>query len=226
MRRIYSVVQMFFIALALAAVGSVISNIESIAGLGSLMSMAGGVMTIISIYQLRHENRYFSKAVRTFWIYVGVTFAVLVLAVMAVVQAAEGDVVSTPMLVVLCLLVVGVLMLALLLQYRTYRGFEDLRELRQIDYPPRRILWCFYLAVFSTVLSIVSTTGVVLMVANGVVNGGEEVLLALADTLEMLGNLLLVAGTVIEAIHLWLMFTYMQAVRAAAEAEFPDRWDL
>lgn len=223
MRRIYTVVQLYFAAIALTAIGSVVTNIEAIAGLGSLMTMAGGVLSIAGLFQLRHENAHFAKAVRAFWIYLGAIFGMVVAAVAVTVQMAQGEP-SVLLSVVVLAIAIAVLVLALMLQYQTYAGFEELREVRGLDYPPRRILWCFYLAVISMVVSIVSVIGIAVILVNGIV-GGDEALAGLLGTIDLASNVLLVIGVLIEAVHLWLMFTYMQAVRFAADNDMPERWE-
>ena len=106
MRKIYSAVQLFFIAISLAAIGSVVSNIDSLSAIGGLMSLAGGVMTIVSLYQLRYENQRFAKAVRAVWLYIGTAVVVVVALVAMLVQIATGDVGILMMVIVaaLCIL--------------------------------------------------------------------------------------------------------------------------
>lgn len=225
MKQICAVVQMFFMALALSAIGSVIMNIDSLSGLGSLMSLAGSIMSILSIYRLRHENRHFAKTIRLFWAYIGLTFVVVILAASLLVSMTDStDAVSIPVAVAALVLAVAVLVLALVIQYQIYSGFDELRELRAIDYPPRRIMWCFYIAIISMAASIISSIGIVILLVNGIM-GGDAALYALIDTVEMASNVMLVFGVLIEAVHLWLVFTFMQAAKTAADNEHLDRWD-
>ncbi len=224
MRKIYSAVKLFFIAISLAAIGSVVSNIDSLSAIGGLMSLAGGVMTIVSLYQLRYENQRFAKAVRAVWLYIGTAVVVVVALVAMLVQIATGDV-GILMMVIVAALCILMLVMVLRLQYFTYSGFEEMRETRGIDYPPRRIMWCFYLTILSMVITFVSVTGIVAMLVGGALNGGEAAIYEMLATLELVSDVMLVVGVVIEAIHLWLMFTYMQAVRAAEENEARERWD-
>ncbi len=228
MRQIYSAVQMMFIAIALAAIGSVITNIESLSLLGSLMSLAGGVMTIAAVYHLRHENRHFSKALRLFWIYLGLTVLIVFIVTISFASALAGGGLASMdgaiiSLLVLLVIAIAVLVLALMMQYQLYAGFEELREVRQLDYPPKRILWCFYLALISTLASLLSVTGISVLIVNSSM-GGDAALAAAADTITMAGNIMLVLGVAIEAIHLWLIFTYLQAVKSAMERGGPENW--
>jgi len=226
MVKIYSAIQMMFISVALTAIGSVISNIESLSGLGSIMSIVGGVMTIVALYRLRHENRRFSKAIRLFWIYLGLTFVLVAFAVSMLVSMVSAESFSNSMLaraIALLVAAVVVLVLALMMQYQLYCGFEELRELRSLDYPPKRIMWCFYLALISMIVSIVSISGITALIISSAA-GGDTALTAAAHTIDMAGNIMLIFGTVMEAIHLWLIFTFMQSAKAALENETTQGW--
>lgn len=235
MRLIYTAVQQFFIAIALSAIGSVVSNIDALAGLGNLLTLAGGLLSIVAIHRLRHENKHFSKAIRYFWIYFGLSIVMAIAAVAVLVSSlaradsAQGAALTTLFnaslvtSILLLVMAVVVLVLALAMQYQTYAGFEELRELRDIHYPPKRILWCFYIAVISMIISIVAVAGSVFLLI-GALTGGDAALYAAIDTLDMAANVMLVIGVVIEAVQLWLVFTYMQAVKAAMDAERPENW--
>lgn len=235
MRQVYSAIQQFFIAIALAAIGSVISNIQSLSGLGSLLTIVGSVMSILSVYRLRHENRHFAKAFKYFWIYVGLTVVLTILAVAVLVSAVASagsssdaliaSVLGGSMLfsVVMVIMAIVILVLALMVQYQTYAGFEELRELRELRYPPKRILWCFYISIISMVITFAAVAGSVFLMI-GALTGGDAALYAAIDTLDMAANVMLVVGVVIEAVQLWLVFTYMQAAKAAVDAERPENW--
>ena len=102
-------------------------------------------------------------------------------------------------------------------------GFEELRELRELNYPPKRILWCFYISIISMVITFAAVAGSVFLMI-GALTGGDAALYAAIDTLDMAANVMLVVGVVIEAVQLWLVFTYMQAAKAAVDAERPENW--
>ena len=226
MVKIYSAIQMMFISVALTAIGSVISNIESLSGLGSIMSIVGGIMTIAALYRLRHENSHFSKAIRLFWIYMGLTLLLVILAAAMLVSIVSDESYNSAALVwaiALLVMAVVVLILALAMQYQLYSGFEELRALRNLDYPPKRIMWCFYLALISMIVSVISISGITALVISSAA-GGDTALTAAAHTIDMAGNIMLVFGTMMEAIHLWLIFTFMQSAKAALENETPEGW--
>lgn len=223
MRQVYAAIQMMFIAISMSAIGSVTSNIDSIAGLGGLMSLAGGIMTIVAISRLRFENQNFAKAIRLFWIYVALTIGLVIASLgIGFVMMEQGG--SNWLLLIFPVILIAIVVFALKMQYHVYAGFEELRETRALDYPPRRIMWCFYIALisfFATIVSIISMFSVAISAAFS----GEVVYNEMLGVIGMIANVMLVIGVFLESIHLWLLFTYMQAAKAALEQESTGGWN-
>lgn len=225
MRKIYSAVQMMFFSVALSAIGSVITNIESLSSLGSLMTLGGGIMTIVVLYSLRYENRHFSKSLRLFWISAALVIGLSIFAGVAIASIDGAESVSLAMVVSVIAIIVSVALLVveIMMQYQLYAGFDEMRETRAFDYPAKRIMWCFYLAIISMIVSFVAIIGMMPSLLSVISTG--ELASSSEQLLETISNIVLVANVLIEAIHLWLIFTYMQAAREALENEGMSGWN-
>lgn len=219
MRKLYSAIQMLFLSVALSAVGSVITNIASLQSMGNLMTIAGGIMTIVALYSLRFENQHFSKSLRLFWISAGMILLMSVIAAVALVSLNEDTSLAGAIAMAVAVIITGIaaVVLEIMTQYQFYKGLDVMREARAIDYPAKKIMWCFYLAIISMIISLIA----VLSLMPSLFAAGEE---AAASSVLAVGNVLLVVSVVMEAIHLWLIFTYMQATREALEQEQSSGW--
>ena len=225
MRKIYSAVQMMFFSVALSAIGSVITNIESLSSLGSFMTAGGGIMTIVALYSLRFENRRFSKSLRLFWISVALVIGLSILAGVAIASMLGQESVTLAMIgsVIVIIISVALLVIEIMMQYQLYAGFDEMRGARAFDYPAKRIMWCFYLAIISMIVSFVAIIGMMPSLLSVISTG--ELASSSEQLLETISNIVLVANVLIEAIHLWLIFTYMQAAREALENEEMSGWN-
>lgn len=225
MRKIYSAVQMMFFSVALSAVGSVISNIESLSSLGSLMTLGGGIMTIVVLYSLRFENKHFSKSLRLFWVSVALVIGMSVLAGVSIASMSGTGSATLAMAGSVAVIIVSValLVIEIMMQYQLYAGFDEMRGARTFDYPAKRIMWCFYLAIISMIVSFVAVIGMMPSLLSVVSTG--ELSSSAGQLLQTISNVVLVANVLIEAIHLWLIFTYMQAAREALDNEGMSGWD-
>ena len=221
MRKIYSAVQMMFFSVALSAIGSVIANIESLSSLGSLMTLGGGIMTIVALYSLRFENKHFAKSLRLFWISVALLIGLSVLTgvALAFILGQESATLAMIGSVIVLICSVALLVIEIMMQYQLYAGFDEMRGARAFDYPAKRIMWCFYLAIISMIVSFVALIGMMPSLFSGELAASSEQLI------ETISNIVLVANVLIEAIHLWLIFTYMQAAREALENEGMSGWN-
>ena len=82
----------------------------------------------------------------------------------------------------------------------------------------------FYIALisfFATIVSIISMFSVAISAAFS----GEVVYDEILGVIGMIANVMLVVGVFLESIHLWLLFTYMQAAKAALEQESTGGWN-
>lgn len=216
---------MMFFSVALSAIGSVIANIESLSSLGSLMTLGGGIMTIVALYSLRFENKNFAKSLRLFWISVALLIGLSVLTgvALAFILGQESATLAMIGSVIVLICSVALLVIEIMMQYQLYAGFDEMRGARAFDYPAKRIMWCFYLAIISMIVSFVALIGMMPSLFSVISTG--ELAASSEQLIETISNIVLVANVLIEAIHLWLIFTYMQAAREALENEGMSGWN-
>ena len=216
---------MMFFSVALSAIGSVIANIESLSSLGSLMTLGGGIMTIVALYSLRFENKHFAKSLRLFWISVALLIGLSVLTgvALAFILGQESATLAMIGSVIVLICSVALLVIEIMMQYQLYAGFDEMRGARAFDYPAKRIMWCFYLAIISMIVSFAAVIGMMPSLLSVISTG--ELTSPAEQMLEIISNIVLVANVLIEAIHLWLIFTYMQSAREALENEEMSGWN-
>lgn len=228
MKQIYPSIKLFFVSASVSAIGSVLSNIEAISMLANLLTIAGAVMMLASISQLRAWNNRFGRAFKLYIAYVVMTVVLTGVAVSAVMSiVVNSDISAIGILAAILGLVMMITGVAA--QYQTYRGFDELREAYALDYPPRRIMWCFYLMIISSVMAAVTVAVTLVMLLPGLseVSAGADAsaLMALSAKFLTASKVLLVIGVALEAVHLWLLYTYMQAAQNAMQNEPPVGWE-
>lgn len=228
MKQIYPSIQLFFASAAVSAIGSVLSNIEAISMLANLLTIAGAIMMLVSISRLRAWNDRFGRAFKLYIAYIVMTLVLTGAAVSVVMSIMTGSD-MTAIGIAAAVLAVIMMITAMAAQYQTYRGFDELREAYALDYPPRRIMWCFYLMIISSVIGAVTVAVTLVVLLPGLmqVSAGADVsgLTAMAESFLTVSKVTLVIGVALEAVHLWLLYTYMQAAQSAMDHEPPMGWE-
>ncbi|MCI7210407.1 MAG: hypothetical protein MR521_09275 [Butyricicoccus sp.] len=186
---IYPFLKSYFYASVVSTLLAIIpTNAGPLNVVSTLVSLACSVVCLYELYQMRNISDHLNRA---FLYQIGGLIGALVsLLVGLIVALANPRNVGFMMFTMVIALVFAVI--ALMGSYHFYWGLDELIELNGYHYPLGRIKWCFYLTIIGGVVSwLCSLLGIGLL------------------------NMLITAG--FSAAQLYLLWQYIQAVRAREE---------
>lgn len=207
MEKVYLSVRLAFIAAALNTAAAALVHIIGVTFNSICTLAAGAVCLIAALIRLRRESRRFFSALKAAVVYmVLLTAAVVFLysgAAAAVFSEGAAELLSGLVFYIIAVLFLGAVIISDFTAKRLFfAALEELRKLRDIAFPPRRIMRCFYLFVIIALLSAFSA-----------LSGSAAPHSALWSAAK-------ISGVIAALLHfriLYLMYTYLSAVDKKTE---------